>query len=87
MDPNQAVDPKFQQTVIMTEAGRVEAGILLSESSTLLKLARADGQIVELNKTDVLEAKPQTTSLMPEGFEAKLTAAQIGQLIDYLKRQ
>jgi putative membrane-bound dehydrogenase-like protein len=87
LDPNQAVEPKFQQTIVMTESGRVEAGILLAESSQSLKLARADGQVVEIKKSEVVEAKPQSTSLMPEGFEAKLTAAQIGLIIHYLKQQ
>lgn len=85
LDPNQSVEQKFQQLMVVTDAGSVEVGILIQQNASTIRLARADGQLVDLATAEIADWKQQTVSLMPEGFETRLTAQQLGQIIDYLK--
>ena len=85
MNPNQAVEPKYLQSTVSTVDGRVMSGIVQERSSQSLRLAASDGSILELALSDVEDIRESGVSLMPEGFETKLSTDQFSQLIAYLR--
>jgi putative heme-binding domain-containing protein len=87
LDPNQTIEPKFQQSLVMTVDGQITAGIVVEKSSQSLKLATTDGRIQELALEDVEEIKQLPISLMPEGFEEKLSPQQLSEIMHFLRSQ
>ncbi len=85
IDPNQAVEPKFQQQTLLTVSGQVITGIPLERSSQSIKLATPDGQTREIELAEIEEQQTSPISLMPEGMEEKLTPQQLAELIHYLR--
>ncbi|QDV22956.1 PVC-type heme-binding CxxCH protein [Aureliella helgolandensis] len=85
LDPNQAVDPKYQQSRVLLDDGQLIAGIVLEQSQRSLKLGGTDGSIQEIATDSVEEIAASTHSLMPDGFEQKLTPQQIAELVAYLR--
>jgi len=86
MNPNQAVEPKYQQSTVLTNDGRVLSGIVQGRTAQTLRLAASDGTVQELSMSDVDSVQESKVSLMPEGFETKLTTDQFSQLLEYLRR-
>lgn len=86
LDPNQVVEEKYKQTTILTKEGQVIAGIVTESSADMLRVVASDGNVQQVALADVDEQKRSTTSLMPEGFEAKLTPQQMADLIRFLRR-
>jgi len=87
LDPNQTIEPKFQQSLVMTVDGQITAGIVVEKSSQSLKLATTDGRIQELALQDVEEVKQLPISLMPEGFEEKLSPQQLSEIMHFLRNK
>lgn len=86
MAPNQTVDAKYLTTQFLTESGRAYSGIVLQRSASQIRLAQADGKVVEVPLSEIVQEQASKKSLMPEGFESKLTPTQLAQLIAYLKK-
>lgn len=87
MAPNQSVDAKYLTAQFLTEGGRVYSGIVLERSATQIQLAQSDGKVVSIASSKIVEEQASKKSLMPEGFESKLTPTQLAQLIAYLKER
>lgn len=85
LDPNRNVEPKFMQSTILTADDQVFVGIVLERTPSATRLAQADGTIRSVPTSDVLQIRESQTSLMPEGFEEKLSPEQIAELLGYLR--
>ncbi|MCR9293758.1 MAG: neutral/alkaline non-lysosomal ceramidase N-terminal domain-containing protein [bacterium] len=85
LDPNRNVEPKYKQTLVLTEDDQLIAGLLQNESANELVLAQTDGTLRSIPKSSVVEVKEGELSLMPEGFEQKLSPAQMAELLGYLR--
>jgi hypothetical protein len=57
----------------------------LEQSATGLQLALSDGSVRSWETGELAEVQESGLSLMPEGFETKLTPAQLADLIGYLR--
>lgn len=87
LDPDRAIEEKYQARQVVTVDGRAYTGILQSQSSQAIELAIADGSIQHLPSDELLQNEPASTSLMPSGMEEKLTPAQIADVIAYLSSE
>ncbi len=85
LDPNQTIEPKFQQSLVMTVDGQITAGIVVEKSGQSIKYATTDGRIQERALDEVEELKQLPISLMPEGFEEKLSPQQLAEIIQFLR--
>jgi putative membrane-bound dehydrogenase-like protein len=85
MDPNQVIEDKFKQTTILTIDQQVLSGIIVETSATAIKLVGPDGNRREIVMTDIEDQKRSNVSLMPEGFEAKVTPQQLADIVKYLR--
>jgi putative heme-binding domain-containing protein len=83
LDPNREVAPQFYTTVLELEDGEVFSGFLLRSSSQEV-FRDARGQERTIQKHQIVRRKELTTSLMPGGLEAQLTAEELRDLLAYL---
>jgi putative heme-binding domain-containing protein len=85
LDPNQAVEPKYRQSTLLTSDGQVIAGIVLDENPQETQIALSDGSLKTIPNEDIESLKSSAVSLMPEGFEQKLTPEQLSELLGFLR--
>jgi putative heme-binding domain-containing protein len=89
--PSRSVAENYRNVVVVTEAGKVLVGRLLNEGdfrSEKLKLnidSLRPGQIVELDKKDIVEQRPHDTSPMPQGLLDTFTRDEIADLLTFLE--
>jgi len=86
LDPNSAVDPKYQTYLIQTLEGTVLSGVIEEESSDRIIIASADGKRTVVRRDEIEEMKNSGVSLMPEGFEQQLNHQQMKDLIRYIEQ-
>jgi putative membrane-bound dehydrogenase-like protein len=85
LDPNQAVDPRYQQYSAVTTDGRILSGVVSDETTTGLVLTDAEGTSKTLLRSEIESLQRLGSSLMPEGLERELSPAAIQDLFAYLK--
>lgn len=75
----------FEPYNLLTDDGRTFAGILLGESSTALRVG-VDEKRTEAVAIDSVESiRPSATSIMPSGFDQRLSPAEVADLLAYLQ--
>ena len=75
------------QYAVGLDDGRVLAGMIAEESATSLTLKRADSKQDVVLRQNVSEITGTGLSLMPEGFEKKLTNEEMADLLAFLRGQ
>ena len=60
--------------------------MIAGESPTAVTLRRAEGQAETVLRSQIDELRSTGLSLMPEGFEEKITPAEMADLIAFLKQ-
>ncbi len=81
LDPNREVPPQFLTYQATLKDGRVTTGIILSETDSAITLARGDDVRETVLRQDLDELVCSGKSLMPEGFEQKLSLQDAADLI------
>ena len=75
----------FLQFAATLDDGRVVIGLVTSETPTSITLRRAENQQETILRSDIEQLTSTGLSLMPEGFEKKLTPQEIADVIALLK--
>ena len=70
-----------------TDSGELETGILQSESAEAVTLLQAQGKKVVIPRRRIKRLEASGLSLMPEGLEAGMTAAELRDLIAFLQER
>lgn len=85
LDPNRAVEAKFNSYTAVTQAGLTYTGILTDETGTSLTLLAQEGkkQVILRSEIEVLESSGK--SLMPEGLERDLSDQDLADVIAFLQ--
>ncbi len=84
LDPNRAVDPKYQNYIVETEDGRILSGAIEEEAGTSITLAHADGKRTTIRRSEIASMKNSGLSLMPEGFEDIFPPEALQDVVQYL---
>jgi putative heme-binding domain-containing protein len=87
LDPNQALEHKYRLHSIVTSDGQVVIGILLGKDVKATTLGCSDGSIRTIAVNEIESMKEMGNSLMPEGFEQKLSPKQLSQLLGFLRNR
>jgi putative membrane-bound dehydrogenase-like protein len=87
MDPSRSVEGNYRQYVVTTKAGLVLSGLLASESKTAIEILDAEAKKHTILREDVEEIQATPKSLMPEGFEKQLSAADLVNLLEFLAQR
>ena len=83
IDPSASVGADFRAVLFSIDDGRILSGVVREQSERTLTIQTAQ-EIITLERDQILESKPTTTSLMPDGLLQNLTEEQIRHLIGYL---
>jgi putative membrane-bound dehydrogenase-like protein len=87
MDPSRSVEGNFRQYVVTTKDGQVLNGLLASESKTAVELVDAEAKKHTILREDIDELQATAKSLMPDGFEKQLSAADVVNLLEFLTQR
>jgi putative heme-binding domain-containing protein len=82
--PSRQIFDGYQQTIIRTKKGRVEAGAVREETDDQLTLVDSAGEKIIIKKSDIERRKFSDVSLMPEGLHTGLKPEEFADLIAYL---
>jgi putative heme-binding domain-containing protein len=86
MDPNQAVEDKYVDYIVVTNDGRTFRGMMGLETDTHVVLHAGDNKQFTIPRSDIEELVSSGRSLMPDGFERQVDQQQLADLITYLQR-
>lgn len=85
LDPNQSIANRYDTWEVTTNNGEVVQGIVAAESPTAITIADANGQSKNISRSDVRSMKALGISVMPAGWQEKITKQQMADLITFLK--
>jgi putative heme-binding domain-containing protein len=82
--PSRQILDGYQQTIIRTKKGDVEAGAVRGETDGEVTLLDSGGQKIVIKKSAIKSRKFSDLSLMPEGLQTGLKPEEFADLIAYL---
>ncbi len=85
LDPNRTIDANYFRYLARTEDGEVIEGILKESNAQTVVLEQQNGTRRTIAREELEEFKSSGQSMMPEGFEALINPAEMGQLLWYIK--
>jgi putative heme-binding domain-containing protein len=85
LDPNQYVLPNYEQYIVVDTSGRTLTGIVAAQTATSITVKREENQSDTVLRAQIAEMYSTGKSLMPEGFEQKITHQEMADLIAYLQ--
>lgn len=86
LDPNAAVEPKYQTYLVTTTDGKVLSGLLLEETANSLILADAAGKQMNVARAEIDALQATGKSLMPDGLERDITPQALADIIQLLSK-
>ena len=84
LDPNASVSPKDVQYLVIDHNGRTYSGIIAAETATSLTLRRGEGAQDTILRSQIEELTSTGLSLMPEGFEKRISKPEMADLIAFV---
>jgi putative heme-binding domain-containing protein len=85
LDPNAYVLPNYVLYQLADTDGRVAAGLIASQTAASVTLLREEGRTETIERSRIAELTGTGRSLMPEGFEARITKAEMSDLLAFLQ--
>ncbi len=86
-EPNARIAPGFEAVTLTTAAGAVIDGVARNENNYSVQILDKAGKLHLLWRRDVKQWKPRDASLMPAGYDQKLSKAEAADLLAFLSRQ
>jgi putative membrane-bound dehydrogenase-like protein len=87
VDPSRDVAPAYRTTAIETKKGIIYEGIVAFESADGVILQTGAATTVRIATPDIVERRPGTRSLMPDGLLKDLKPRDLADLYAYLREQ
>jgi putative membrane-bound dehydrogenase-like protein len=87
LDPSRSVEGNYRTYTATLLDGRVITGLLAAETRTTVELLDAENKRHALNRDDLESFKESQKSLMPEGFEKQMTAAELTHLMAFMTQK
>jgi putative membrane-bound dehydrogenase-like protein len=85
LDPNRAFESRYGGFTVVTTDGRLETGLIASETANSVTIRRPEGKEDVILRGDIEELIASGQSLMPEGLEKELSHRDMADLIGFLK--
>ena len=86
LDPSRQVSPDYLAYTLVTTDGQVLSGLVGNETPHSVTLRRPEGTDEIIPRASIEMLKASGKSLMPEGFEQKLTPQDVADLLEFLRR-
>ena len=84
LQPSALVAPYYQSWNIETSDGKIRTGLLVKTVPDEYTYLDSKGDLFKLNTRDIVESRPDTKSIMPDGLVDRLTDQEIRDLLAYL---
>ncbi|MCA9197200.1 MAG: HEAT repeat domain-containing protein [Planctomycetales bacterium] len=84
LDPSRTIDPKYMGVVVQLNSGESITGLVTSESTQLVSLAKQDGSRRTIERSRIEMIDRSEISIMPDGFETQLSPSQLADLLAFL---
>ncbi len=81
--PNAKIAPGFDTIVVTLKNGDSAAGVVASETATVLALRNTENKLVEVKKADIVK-REGAPSGMPEIYGSILTKTQLRDVVEYM---
>lgn len=85
LNPNRAIDANYVSYTVVTNRGQVHTGIVSQDTTGAVTLRQAKDKTVTIFRRDIDDIRSNKISLMPEGFEQKISVEQMSDLIAFLR--
>jgi len=82
--PSKQIESGYEQTIIRTKDGNVQAGVVRRETDAEVTLYDSSANKIVVRKADIDVRKTSKVSVMPEGLQAGMSHQQFADLIAYL---
>jgi putative membrane-bound dehydrogenase-like protein len=84
--PSASFAREFRPYVIVTDAGKVHTGIITRQTPDAVHLRTADLAEIRIPRAAIEEMQESSTSIMPKGLDATLSADELRDLLTYLRQ-
>ncbi|HEY2250371.1 MAG TPA: HEAT repeat domain-containing protein, partial [Planctomycetaceae bacterium] len=81
--PDKQIAKGFDPVVLVTESGKVLAGIIKGDDGKVVRLMTAEGTIIEIPKREI-EEQVRGHSSMPEDLIKKMSRSELRDLVEFL---
>jgi putative membrane-bound dehydrogenase-like protein len=86
LDPSAQIAANFVSYVLVTQDGKTFEGLLISQNGDSVRLRRAQGEETVVPLRSIEQLRASNKSLMPEGFETKITPQAMADLLAFLRQ-
>jgi putative membrane-bound dehydrogenase-like protein len=86
LDPSAQIAANFVSYVLVTQEGKSFEGLIVSQNADSVRLRRAQGEEIVVPLKSVEQLRASNKSLMPEGFETKVTPQAMADLLAFLRQ-
>ncbi len=86
LDPNRQVSADYLAYLCLTLDGKAIVGLIVAETPDSVTLRTADDKQFTIPTTEIDELVASGTSLMPEGFEKRLSQQDMADLLAFLRQ-
>lgn len=86
VEPNRAVEGRYEATVVVTDEGIVLEGILAANTPESIVLVRPGGERTQLPRERIESVRGTGRSLMPEGFGRAIPPHEFADLLAFLRQ-
>ena len=83
--PSASFVRSFEPMLVVTRSGDEHSGILRRDTPDEVVLATGPNAEVRLARADIVEMRPGTVSVMPQGLDEQLTREELADLLAFLK--
>jgi putative membrane-bound dehydrogenase-like protein len=86
LDPSAQVSADYLCYVVVTKQGKTSEGLIVSQSGGSVRLRRAGGEETVVPAASIEQIRASEKSLMPDGFETKISPQAMGDLLAFLRQ-
>jgi putative membrane-bound dehydrogenase-like protein len=86
LDPSAQISNDFVNYVLVKQDGKTFEGLIVSQGGDAVRLRRAQGEEIVVPVQSIEQLRASNKSLMPEGFETKITPQAMGDLLAFLRQ-
>jgi putative heme-binding domain-containing protein len=83
--PSASFVRSYEPVIVVTRSGDDYSGVLRKDAPDEVVLATGPGTEVRVARADIVEMRPGTVSVMPQGLDQQLTTQELADLIAFLK--
>ncbi|MEM7315557.1 MAG: hypothetical protein AAF497_20645, partial [Planctomycetota bacterium] len=85
VDPSAEIREGFEQTILVTNDGRILTGFVIDEDTQIVTIRSKSGENVRVARDDIDSRNTMKKSIMPDGLLQDLTDQQLRDLFAYLR--